>query len=171
MTDHRKKKAPAVQHVPQLSSLDTGDGLDFAENGLDYRNFWAVPSLLAGRNEDFPGAALHGDSVLGCICRHFSQRWCPALRFVGKAEPAGRHLYSERSGKRLKLCRNGVEPNVPPRGGFLRWAVMYYKYAAATELARRRCRLVRKDPQFNGNGAGGMALLDVIDAGRGLPSF
>ena len=28
---------------------------------------------------------------------------CPAPRFVGKAEPAGRHLYSERSAKRLKL--------------------------------------------------------------------
>ena len=32
------------------------------------------------------------------------------------------------------------------RWGFLRWAVIYYKDTAPTELAPRRFRLVRKDP-------------------------
>ena len=34
---------------------------------------------------------------------------------TGMFQPAGRHLYSERAAKRLKLRRSGIEPNMPPR--------------------------------------------------------
>src|SRR5437867_922384 len=42
---------------------------------------------------------------------------------------------------------------MPPRWGFLPWAVIYYKYAAPTELALQRFRSVREDPYFTDGGA------------------
>ena len=39
-----------------------------------------------------------------------------------------------------------MEPNMQPRWGFLRLAIIYYKRAAPTELDARRFRFAGKDP-------------------------